>query len=76
MCNGGSMSSAIACALDGFEMDIIEIDEIYFKNAIKRFKEATSQTQLFKAEKPEICLEYNQENIPFQRGNGKDKHGQ
>jgi len=47
MCNGGSMSSAIACALDGFEMDIAEIDEDYFKASIRRFKEATCQMQLF-----------------------------
>uniref|UniRef100_A0A6H1ZQF7 Putative methyltransferase n=1 Tax=viral metagenome TaxID=1070528 RepID=A0A6H1ZQF7_9ZZZZ len=45
--HGGSGSSAIACALEGFEMDIIEIDEEYFEASIKRFKEATCQMKLF-----------------------------
>ena len=45
--HGGSMSSAIACALDGFEMDICEIDREYFDMAVKRFKESTCQMKLF-----------------------------
>ena len=45
--HGGSMSSAIACALGGYEMDICEIDREYFDAAIKRFRDSTCQIELF-----------------------------
>jgi len=45
--HGGSFSSAIACYMEGFDLDICEIDEEYFESAIKRFKQATQQIHLF-----------------------------
>ena len=44
--HGGSFSSAVACHTEGFEMDIIEIDEEYYNAGVKRFKEATCQLKL------------------------------
>ena len=44
---GGSMSIAIACWDLGFDLDIIELDEDYFNDAVKRFENHISQTQLF-----------------------------
>ena len=44
---GGSMSIAIACWDLGFDLDIIELDEDYFNDAVKRFEQHISQTQLF-----------------------------
>ena len=45
--HGGSMSIAIACWDLGFDLDIIELDEDYFNDAVKRFEQHISQTQLF-----------------------------
>ena len=45
--HGGSFSSAVACYMEGFDLDICEIDEEYFESAIKRFKQATQQIHLF-----------------------------
>jgi site-specific DNA-methyltransferase (adenine-specific) len=45
--HGGSMSIAIACEMEGFDLDICEIDTDYFNNGIKRFKLETAQTKLF-----------------------------
>jgi len=45
--HGGSMSIAIACEMEGFDLDICEIDTEYFNNGIKRFKLETAQTKLF-----------------------------
>jgi site-specific DNA-methyltransferase (adenine-specific) len=45
--HGGSMSIAIACWDLGFDLDIIELDEDYFNDAVKRFEQHVSQTQLF-----------------------------
>ncbi|HSH25905.1 MAG TPA: DNA methyltransferase [Massilibacterium sp.] len=44
--HGGSMSIAIACWDLGFDLDIIELDEDYFNDAVKRFEQHISQTQL------------------------------
>ena len=44
---GGSMSIAIACWDLGFDLDIIELDPDYFNDAVKRFENHISQTQLF-----------------------------
>ena len=44
---GGSMSIAMACWDLGFDLDIIELDEDYFNDAVKRFEQHISQTQLF-----------------------------
>ncbi|HSH25687.1 MAG TPA: DNA methyltransferase [Massilibacterium sp.] len=43
---GGSMSIAIACWDLGFDLDIIELDEDYFNDAVKRFEQHISQTQM------------------------------
>ena len=45
--HGGSMSIAIACDIEGFDLDICEIDIEYFNNGVKRFKNETAQTKLF-----------------------------
>ena len=45
--HGGSMSIAIACWDLGFDLDICELDEDYFNDAVKRFENHISQTQLF-----------------------------
>ena len=45
--HGGSMSIAIACWDLGFDLDIIELDPDYFNDAVKRFENHISQTQLF-----------------------------
>ena len=45
--HGGSMSSAIACHMEGFDLDICELDEDYFNDAVKRFKLNTIQERLF-----------------------------
>lgn len=45
--HGGSMSIAVACENEGFDIDICEIDKDYFNDAIKRFENVTAQTKLF-----------------------------
>lgn len=45
--HGGSFSSAVACFVEGYDLDIIEIDKEYFDAGVKRFKEATKQIGLF-----------------------------
>ncbi len=45
--HGGSMSIAIACWDLGFDLDICELDKDYFNDAVKRFENHISQTQLF-----------------------------
>jgi len=45
--HGGSMSSAIACHMEGFELDICEIDKEYFDAAVNRFKIYEQQQKLF-----------------------------
>lgn len=45
--HGGSMSSAIACHMDGFELDICELDKEYFDAAVNRFKIYEQQQKLF-----------------------------
>jgi len=45
--HGGSFSSAIACHLEGFDLDIMEIDKEYFDAGVKRFNLVTSQLKLF-----------------------------
>jgi site-specific DNA-methyltransferase (adenine-specific) len=47
--HGGSMSLAIACWEEGFELDIIELDEDYYEAALDRFKEHIKQGRLFEA---------------------------
>jgi site-specific DNA-methyltransferase (adenine-specific) len=45
--HGGSLSIAIACWDLGFDLDICELDKDYFNDAVKRFENHISQTQLF-----------------------------
>lgn len=45
--HGGSMSSAIACHMEGFELDICELDKEYFDAAVNRFKIYEQQKKLF-----------------------------
>lgn len=45
--HGGSMSLAIACWEEGFDLDICELDEDYFNDAVERFENHIAQTQLF-----------------------------
>lgn len=45
--HGGSMSLAIACYIEDYELDIIELDEDYYNDAVKRFEQHISQQVLF-----------------------------
>lgn len=45
--HGGSFSSAVACFIEGYDLDICEIDAEYFEAGVKRFKQATKQMGLF-----------------------------
>jgi len=45
--HGGSFTNAIACDMEGFELDIIEIDKEYFDNGLKAFDKYKSQLNLF-----------------------------
>ena len=53
--HGGSMSSAIACDMEGFDLSICEIDLEYFNAGVKRFENYKRQGVLFAPEqiKPE-----------------------
>jgi site-specific DNA-methyltransferase (adenine-specific) len=53
--HGGSMSIAIACDMEGFDLDICEIDKDYFNAGVKRFENYKRQGVLFSPEqmKPE-----------------------
>jgi site-specific DNA-methyltransferase (adenine-specific) len=44
--HGGSMSIAIACEKQGFDLDICEIDTDYFNAGLKRFDEYKKQLKL------------------------------
>ena len=44
---GGSFTTAIASHEMGFDLDICELDEDYFNDAVKRFKLNTVQERLF-----------------------------
>ena len=45
--HGGSFSSAIACWHEGYDMDICELDNVYFEAACERFERETRQHKLF-----------------------------
>ena len=53
--HGGSMSSAIACDMEDYSLDICEIDKEYFNAGVKRFENYKRQGVLFAPEqiKPE-----------------------
>jgi site-specific DNA-methyltransferase (adenine-specific) len=48
--HGGSMSSAIACEMEGYDLDICEIDTDYFEAGVKRLNQYKQQQTLFKPE--------------------------
>lgn len=45
--HGGSMTNAIACDLEGFDLDICEIDPQHFSSGVKAFEIYKSQQRLF-----------------------------
>ena len=45
--HGGGMSIAIACDMEGFDLDICEKDEYYFNEGKKRFDQYKKQLKLF-----------------------------
>jgi site-specific DNA-methyltransferase (adenine-specific) len=45
--HGGSMTIAKACDMEGFDLDICEIDKEYFDNGVYAFKQYKRQTTLF-----------------------------
>ena len=45
--HGGSMTHAIACDMEGFDLDICEIDKEYFDNGVNAFKMYKRQLKLF-----------------------------
>ena len=45
--HGGSMTNAIACDKEGYDLDIIEIDKEYFNAGLKTFDKYKSQLNLF-----------------------------
>jgi site-specific DNA-methyltransferase (adenine-specific) len=45
--HGGSMTHAIACDLEGFDLDICEIDPEYFSNGVKAYEMHKRQQRLF-----------------------------
>lgn len=45
--HGGSMTIAKACDMEGFALDICEIDEEYFNNGLKAYDEYKRQQTLF-----------------------------
>lgn len=45
--HGGSMSNAISCDMEGYDLDICEIDKEYFDAGVKRFENYKQQLTLF-----------------------------
>jgi len=45
--HGGSFNHAKACDMEGFALDICEIDEEYYNNGLKAYDEYKRQTKLF-----------------------------
>ncbi|MFW9927909.1 MAG: DNA methyltransferase [Candidatus Thorarchaeota archaeon] len=45
--HGGSMTIAKACDMEGFDLDICEIDKTYFKNGIEAYRIYKSNLKLF-----------------------------
>lgn len=55
--HGGSMSSAIACDMEGYDLDICEIDKEYFYAGVNRFKEYKRQPVMFNPVQKEIVIQ-------------------
>ena len=45
--HGGSFTHAIACDMEGFDLDICEIDSEYYKNGVNEFQQYKRQGVLF-----------------------------
>lgn len=45
--HGGSMSISIACDMEGFDLDICELDKEYFEAGLKRYNEYKQQLTMF-----------------------------
>jgi len=45
--HGGSMSISIACDMEGYDLDICEIDKQYFDTGVSRYNNYKSQLKLF-----------------------------
>ncbi len=50
--HGGSMSIAIACDIEGFDLDLCELDPVYFQAGKKRLEQHQSQPRMFAPEPP------------------------
>jgi len=50
--HGGSMSIAIACDIEGFDLDLCELDPDYFQAGKKRLEQHQSQPRMFAPEPP------------------------
>lgn len=48
--HGGSMSIAIACDIEGFDLDLCELDKDYFEAGKKRLEQHQSQPRMFAPE--------------------------
>ena len=51
--HGGSMSIAIACDIEGFDLDLCELDKDYFEAGRKRLEQHQAQPRLFDAPAPQ-----------------------
>ena len=51
--HGGSMSIAIACDIEGYDLDLCEMDKDYFDAGKKRLEQHRAQPRLFDTPKPE-----------------------
>ena len=51
--HGGSMSIAIACDIEGFDLDLCELDKDYFEAGKKRLEAHQAQPRMFDAPRPE-----------------------
>ena len=60
--HAGSLSSGIACEIEGFEYVALEKDPDYFRDASKRLKQARITTiDMFKETKPKIAIQESME---------------
>ncbi|MFZ1618880.1 MAG: hypothetical protein WAT41_16150, partial [Flavobacteriales bacterium] len=48
--HGGSMSIAIACDIEGFDLDLCELDRGYFEAGKKRLEQHQAQPRMFETE--------------------------
>lgn len=55
--HGGSMSIAIACDIEGFDLDLCELDRDYFEAGKKRLEQHRSQPRLFAPDPVQINVQ-------------------